>query len=145
MTARPYVSVSLEASVFGNMTAARAVREFVKMYLAPLASFGCLRGPLGRLWTRFVSFGVPVEFLWMSIGIRLGKLGPSLTPSGYLWHVFVLLRPDFAAVWLLFGAPLGSRWPSFGVLLAVLARLGQLLSNLQIALRIEPQNVQHSL
>ena len=57
-----------------NKAAAWALdREFVQIYIAPLASFGCLWGALKSFGVHWPIFG-PACVFWDALGVPLGVL-----------------------------------------------------------------------
>ena len=56
------------------MAASAFDQEFLKICLAPIASFGRLRGPWGKPWASFGPTLSPIDVLWGAIRVSLHVL-----------------------------------------------------------------------
>ena len=82
-------------------------REFVNIYLVPLASLGATWGsiwvPLGSIWVPLGSIRLPLGVHLGAFGVPLGLLGPlggALGRGGSYSQVCSKLGPPIPARWL---------------------------------------------
>ena len=84
-----------------NITSAWAVdREFLNIYLVPLASLGCLWDPLGCPWA-------PLGCPWAPLGCPWAPLGCPWAPFGCPWA-------PLRCPWTALGCPWGPRGAPWG-------------------------------